>query len=160
MTKLYLGYWSKRSSDQGTSPKKEKEPKAFGKRPKYGHMFQPWEKKSLCQHLSRPTKKLILVLANSSLVIETGKKNYVTLERVPCIYYPLRFQKHTTDVKVLINLSSEVNAMTPAYTAKLHLKIWKTNIKAYKIDGFTFNTFEIVLTKFQVENKLDKARFF
>ena len=50
--------------------------------------------------------------------------------------------------------------MTPAYVAKLGLKVRKTDIGVQKIDGSTFETFGIVLADFQVENKLRKAWFF
>ena len=66
-------------------------------------------------------KKLVLVLATSLSVTETNKE--VTLERVPCINYPLYFQKDIAGVRALVDLGSEVNAMTPAYTAKLGLKV-------------------------------------
>ena len=59
---------------------------------------------------------------------ETNKK--VTLERVLYIHYLLRFQKDNASVKALVDLGSEVNAMTPAYAAKLGLKVRKTDIRA------------------------------
>ena len=92
------------------------------------------------------------------LVTETNKE--VTLERVLCIHYPLRFQKDIACVRALVNLSSEVNAMTPTYAAKLGFKVRKTDIKAQKIDSFILKTFGIVLADFQVEDKLGRARFF
>ena len=64
------------------------------------------------------------------------------------------------EVLVLIDSSSEVNTMTLAYILKLGFKVYHTNIKAQKIDGFTLNPFEIVLADFQIENKLSKAWFF
>ena len=86
---------------------------------------------------------------------ETNKE--VTLEQVPCIHYPLCFQKNIAGVRTLINLGSEVNAITPAYAAKLSVKIRKTDIGAQKIDGSTLNIFEIVLASFQVEDQLERA---
>lgn len=62
--------------------------------------------------------------------------------------------------KTLINLDSEVNIMSLAYTAKLGLKVYKINIETQKIDGSIFTFFEIVLADFQVEDKLDKTQFF
>lgn len=50
--------------------------------------------------------------------------------------------------------------MTPACAAKRGFKVWKTNIGAQKIDGFSLDTFKIVLAKFLVENKFDRAWFF
>ena len=49
--------------------------------------------------------------------------------------------------------------MTPIYIWKLGLKIYSINIGMQKIDSYTFKTFEIVLTSFQVNNKLEKAWF-
>ena len=54
----------------------------------------------------------------------------MTLERLLCIYYLLRFQKHIASIRALIDLGSEVNAMTPAYATKLSLKVQKTDIGA------------------------------
>ena len=46
------------------------------------------------------------------------------LDRVPCICYPVQFQKDKSrDVLALLNSRSKINAMTPAYTAQLGLKI-------------------------------------
>ena len=103
-------------------------------------------------------KKLVLVSATFSSVTETNKE--VTLERMPCIHYPLRFRKGTTSVRALVDSGSEVNAMTSAYAAKLGFKVRKTDIGTQKIDGSTLKTFGIVLAEFQVEDKLGRARFF
>ena len=77
---------------------------------------------------------------------ETNKE--VTLERVPCIHYLLRFRKDTTGVNGLVDSGSEVNAITPTYAAKLRLKVQKTNIEAQKIDGSTLETFGMILADF------------
>ena len=50
--------------------------------------------------------------------------------------------------------------MAPAYASRLKLRAHHTNVGAQKIDGSTFQTFEIVFASFQVEDKLGKARFF
>ena len=91
------------------------------------------------------------------MVTKTNKE--VTLERVPCIHYPLYFQKDTAGVKALVDFGNEVNAMTPAYAAKRGLKVQKTDIKTEKIDGSTLETFEMVLADFQMKDKLGRARF-
>lgn len=44
--------------------------------------------------------------------------------------------------------------------AKLGSKIKTTNVKAQKMNIFTFKTFEIVLTSFYFDDKLRKIRFF
>ena len=79
------------------------------------------------------------------------------LERVPCIHHPLRFRKDLRETRALIDSGSEVNAMTPAYAAKLGLGVRETNIGAQKIDGSTLHTFGMVLADFQVENKLGRT---
>ena len=79
---------------------------------------------------------------------------------MPCIHYPLRFCKDTTGVRALIDSGSEVNAMSPAYTLKLDLKVYHTNVGAQKVDGFTLEIFEMVPHSFQVEDKLGKIWFF
>ena len=50
--------------------------------------------------------------------------------------------------------------MTAAYTKHLSLQTHKTDIKAWKIDGSSLDTFGLVITGFQVIDKLGKARFF
>ena len=84
----------------------------------------------------------------------------MTLERVPCIHYPLCFWNDTIGIRALVDPGSEANAMTPAYTAKLVLRVRKTNIGAQIIDDSIFETFEMVLADFQVEDKLKRAWFF
>ena len=120
-------------------------------------MLQLSENGPLYNHLSG-AKKLVSVLANFLSLNETNKK--VTLERVPYIHYLLRFRKDTAGVRALVDLGSEVNAMTPVYSAKLGLQVRKTDIGAQKIDGFTLKTFGMVLADFQVEDKLGRVRFF
>lgn len=79
----------------------------------------------------------------------------MALARVLYIHYPFYFHKNKKNkVQVLINSSSEVNAITPAYASKLGFKIRRTNVRAQKINGFIFKIFEMVLARFQVENKL------
>ena len=91
---------------------------------------------------------------------ETSKEDDVTLKRVPCVHYPLRFWKNTADIRALIDSDSEVNAMTPAYTSKLGLRVRHTDVRAQKIDSFTLQLFGMVLANFQVEDQLGRTRFF
>lgn len=72
----------------------------------------------------------------------------------------LRFQKNKSSIQALINSSSKVNAMLPTYAKKLGLQIWKTDVRAQKIDGSPLNIFEMVIIGFQIYNKLKRARFF
>ena len=60
----------------------------------------------------------------------------------------------------MIDLGNKVNAITPAYTAKLGLKARYTDTEAQKIDSSIFKIFEMVLASFQVEDKLRRTRFF
>ena len=52
----------------------------------------------------------------------------VMFERVPCIYYPIRFQEGQEQVRALLNSKNEINVISPAYVKKLGLKTWKTNV--------------------------------
>ena len=60
----------------------------------------------------------------------------------------------------MLNSGSKVNAMSPAYAKRLGLKTRKTNIKAQKIDGSAFETFEMVIADFQEKDKDGRSRFF
>lgn len=82
------------------------------------------------------------------------------LKYILYIYYLMRFKKDQAKIQTLIDSSYEVNAMIPAYTAKLGLKIQSTNIRVQKIDYPTLKTFGIVLINFQIKNKLKRAWFF
>ena len=87
----------------------------------------------------------------------TGSDKEVVI-RVPCLYYPARFQEE--QVMALLNNGSKVNAMNPDYAWKLGLKIRRINIGAQKIDGSALETFGMVIIDFQVEDKTNKPRFF
>ena len=50
--------------------------------------------------------------------------------------------------------------MTLRYTLKLDLKICSINIETQKIDNFIFKTFKMDLANFEIEDKLEKTRFF
>ena len=89
---------------------------------------------------------------------ETSKE--ANLERVPCIRYPVRLRKDQDEVEALIDSGSEVNAMHPAYAAKLGLRVRETDVGAQKIDGSHLDTFGMVIAGFSVEDKLGKVRFF
>ena len=60
----------------------------------------------------------------------------------------------------MLNSGSEINAINPVYDGKQGLHIWKTNVRAQKIDGSAFETFGMVIADFQVENKGGRPRFF
>ena len=48
----------------------------------------------------------------------------------------------------------------PAYALKLSLWVRRINVGAQKINGSTFEIFEMVLVSFQAEDKLRRACFF
>ena len=50
--------------------------------------------------------------------------------------------------------------MNPDFARKLGFKVWKTNVRAQKIDDSALGTFEIVIADFQLEDKANKPRFF
>ena len=71
------------------------------------------------------------------------------LDRVPCICYPVQFRKDKgKDVLALLHSRSDVNAMTPAYTTHLGLKIRVTNVGVQKIDGSSLATYNMVIIAF------------
>lgn len=70
------------------------------------------------------------------------------LQRIPCIWYLIQFQKSQAKTKALINSDIKINAMTPAFAAKLGLITQKTSIRAQKIDGSILMTYSIALASF------------
>lgn len=50
--------------------------------------------------------------------------------------------------------------MSLSYIWKLSLKIWKTNIEAQKINNSVLESFGIIITNFQVEDKVGKFWYF
>lgn len=57
------------------------------------------------------------------LKTEAGMKNTsLLLKQILYIYSPLRFQKNFAGIKVLIDSSSEISAMVPAYISKLEFR--------------------------------------
>lgn len=57
-------------------------------------------------------------------------------------------------------MSTEINALTPAYASKLDLKVYCTDVKAQKIDSSTFKTFGMILVSFQLEDNNSRNTFF
>ena len=111
------------------------------------------KQKVIMQQVSQKTKKLVAILANPTLVTEKKKE----LERIPCIWYSITFKNQT---KALLNLRSEVNAMSQVFAHQLGLTIWKTNVEAQKIDGTTLETYEMVVSTFSMFDKDGRERFF
>ena len=77
---------------------------------------------------------------------------------MPCKYYPVQFQEE--QIRVLLDIGSEINAMNFEFTQKLGRKVQKINVGAQKINGSTLETFEMVIANLQVEDKVDRPRFF
>ena len=94
------------------------------------------------------------VLATSMSMTEKMEEE---LERISYIWYFVTLKDWT---EALLNLKSEVNAMSQAFTSQLELKIQKTNIKAQKIDGTILNTYAFIVSIFFMSNKDDRERFF
>ena len=82
-------------------------------------------------------------MANHLLVTSTSKKaqRVKFLDQVSCISYFVQFQKNKSkNVLACLDFKSKINAMTPAYTAYLGLKVEKTNVTAQKIDSSLLKT--------------------
>ena len=81
------------------------------------------------------------------------------------IWYPVRFyQKNDEDynknMRSLIDLTSKVNTIHPAYATKLGFRTRKIDVGAQKIDRYYLDTFGIVKVDFSVKNKLRRVWFF
>lgn len=90
-------------------------------------------------------QKLTSVLTTSFSIAGANIEDNL-LNWVFCIYYLNQFKENK--MQALINLSSEINAMTLEYTLNLGLKVCFINIIAEKIDGSTLKMLKIVLTSF------------
>ena len=83
------------------------------------------------------------------------------LDKVLCIYYSVQFYNDKgKDVLTLLDSESEVNGITPAYVGHLSLKVRVTNVDMQKIDRSLLATYGIVITAFQVVDKLSRSWFF
>ncbi len=76
--------------------------------------------------------------------------------------YPIQFQKEgqLEKVRALIDSGSKVNAMTPAFVARLGLITRVTNVGAKKIDGSPLETYGMASAEFLLQDNLEKVRFF
>ena len=95
----------------------------------------------------------------------TDTSREATLKRVPYIRYTVRFRRKNDkdedkDVRALVDLSSEVNAMHPTYVMKLGLHARKIDVSVEKIDGFYLDIFAMVIVDCSVKDKLGTVRFF
>ena len=119
----------------------------------------------------RKSQKLALVLTTSTLVTEYSEeailKSFKELKQVTCIQYPIAFPGAETQdgsaldpMSALLDLGSKVNIIYPAFAKRLGLVVQTTNIGTQKIDGTTFETYEMVIVAFLVIDQADKIRFF
>ncbi len=102
---------------------------------------------------AQKVKQLVVFLAASTSMTEKTEE----LEQVPYIWYPVIFKDKT---KALLDLGSEVNAMSQAFAEQLGLKICRTNVGAQKIDGTILETYRMVVSTFSVSDKDRRERFF
>ena len=65
-----------------------------------------------------------------------------------------------TQVQVLIDSGSEVNAIYPTFAKQLSFSIRPINVKVQKIDGTTLDTYGMIVVAFSVVNKANRVRFF
>ena len=107
-------------------------------------------------------KKLVSVLATSTLATETSKEaQKVISNQMPFIHYLVQFQKdESATIWAFIDLDSKVNTITLAYAKQLGFQVRETDVWAQKINSSLLRTFRIVIAGFEVEDKLDRARFF
>ncbi len=79
---------------------------------------------------------------------------------MPYIRYPVQFQEDQPEVKALIDSGSEINTMTPAFTAKLGLRPRPTNVRVQKIVGSPLETNGMASARFSIYDSLERVRFF
>ena len=101
--------------------------------------------------MSLETKKLVSVLATSTLVTETREEMVETAEAVEFA----EVSKDGAESK-----GSEINAIYPTLARMLRLPIRLTDVGAQKIDGTMLDTFGMIVTAFSVTNKANRVKFF
>ena len=71
------------------------------------------------------------------------------LDHVSYICCLVQFRKDKgKDILILFDFGSKVNAMIPAYTAQLGLKVQRTNVVSQKIDRSSLANYNIVIAAF------------
>ncbi len=95
----------------------------------------------------------------ASLEVDASAQAPKTLQRVPCIWYPVQFQE-SKPIRALIDSGSEVNAMTSAYVAELGLITWKTSVEVHKIHGSPLETHGMTSARFSLQDSLGRVWFF
>ncbi len=79
------------------------------------------------------------------------------LEWVLCIRYLVTFKDQT---EALLDLKSEVNAMSQAFTYQLSLKICLTYIEIQKINGTTLKIYGMVVSHSSMLDQDGRQKFF
>lgn len=82
-------------------------------------------------------------MATLVLITSVVKK---ALEYMLCIYYFVQY--YNVEIRALLDNNIKVIAMSLGYIEKYSLKIWKTNAKIQKIDGFILEIFGIIIGDF------------
>lgn len=90
--------------------------------------------------MSQSNKKPATVLAIFISIINAYKKTYIIalvfvfnnytllLKHILCIHYLIWFKKNQAKIQALLDFGSEINVITPAYAAKLSLKVQLINV--------------------------------
>lgn len=60
----------------------------------------------------------------------TSTRKKIILKSISYFHHLVNFQKNMKTIKILINLSSEINKIIIFYTVILRLQIWFTTVKA------------------------------
>lgn len=100
-------------------------------------------------------KTYIPLIAEETLLLNTPP-----LKHMLYIYHPIWSKRDQAKIQALIDSDVEINAITSTYTAKLSLKVWSTDVGVQKINDSNLKMFGIVLTSFEVNDKLSKTCFF
>ena len=112
----------------------------------------------------------MLVSTASTLVTEDSEEailvSIMKLEQVTCIQYPIIFPSGVTQdssaldlVSAFLDSGNEANAIHLAFIKRLGLEVQTINIGAQKIDGTTFEIYEMVVAAFSVTDQADRIKF-
>lgn len=83
----------------------------------------------------------------------------LSLQKVFYIKYLVQISD--SNVRTLIDLGSEINAITPTYLTKLDLVIRSTNVTAQRINSILLKIYGIIIARFFVKNEFRiKNRYF
>lgn len=101
-----------------------------------------------------------MIKSRKKLIREVFETIEVTL--LQCIAYIwdlVKFQE-SSEISVMIDFGSKINAKTPTHAVNLILPILKTNLGTQKIDGMTLVTDSEVINRILMQDKLGKFSFF